>query len=120
MHFVAAYQRGTYLAQSKVVAVSMIGDWSGAGDWANDLAILHLEKPIGDIAGFVPLGPLPDGVSKAVQAGYRADAPHVFSVDQDCPITAVKGPNQGLAGSGLAVHGCATAAPKSFTSAGNS
>ncbi|MBT4711498.1 MAG: trypsin-like serine protease [Alphaproteobacteria bacterium] len=103
MHFVAAYQRGTYLAQSKVTAISMIGDWSGAGDWSNDLAILHLEKPIGDIAGFVPLGALPDGVSKAVQAGYRADAPHVLSVDQDCPITAVK------SSVGLAVHGCATA-----------
>jgi protease YdgD len=97
MHFVAAYQRGTYLAQSKVIAISMIGDWS------NDLAILHLENPIGDIAGFVPLGALSDGVTRAVQAGYRADAPHGLSVDQDCPITAVKGPNQGLA-----VHGCAT------------
>ena len=107
MRFVAAYQRGTYLAKSKVVAISMIGDWSGAGDWANDLAILHLEKPIGDIAGVVPLGALPDGVSKAVQAGYRADAPHVLSVNQDCPITAVKDA-AGLAGSGLAVHGCAT------------
>lgn len=106
MHFVAAYQRGTYLAQSKVLSISLVGDWAGAGDWSNDLAILHLAKPIGDIAGFVPLGALPDGVSKAVQAGYRADAPHVLSVDRDCPITAVKG---AVAGFGLAVHGCATA-----------
>ena len=104
MHFVAAYQRGTYLAQSKVLSISLAGDWSGTGDWTNDLAILHLAKPIGDIAGFVPVGALPDGVSKAIKAGYRADAPHVLSVDEGCPITAVKGPS-----AGIAVHGCATA-----------
>ena len=108
MHFVAAYQRGTYLAQSKVLSISLAGDWSGTGDWSNDLAILHLAKPVGDIAGFVPIGALPDGVSKAVQAGYRADAPHVLSVDEGCPITAVKSGAAGLGSSGLAVHGCAT------------
>ena len=110
MHFVAAYQRGTYLAQSRVISISLVGDWAGAGDWSNDLAILHLAKPIGDIAGFVPVGALPEGVSKAVKAaGYRADAPHVLSVDHGCPITAVKNATDGLAGSHLAVHGCAAA-----------
>ena len=82
MHFVAAYQRGTYLAQSRVISISLVGDWAGAGDWSNDLAILHLAKPIGDIAGFVPVGALPEGVSKAVKAGYRADAPPMC-----CPWT---------------------------------
>ena len=109
MHFVAAYQRGTYLAQSRVISISLVGDWAGAGDWSNDLAILHLAKPIGDIAGFVPAGALPEGISKAVKAGYRADAPHVLSVDHGCPITAVKNATDGLAGSRLAVHGCAAA-----------
>ena len=78
MHFVAAYQRGTYLAQSKVVAVSMIGDWSGAGDWANDLAILHLEKPIGDIAGFVPLGSLPEGSARQFRPDTGPTRPMCF------------------------------------------
>ena len=109
MHFVAAYQRGTYLAQSRVISISLVGDWAGAGDWSNDLAILHLAKPIGDIAGFVPVGALPEGVSKVVKAGYRADRPHVLSVDHGCPITAVKNATDGLAGSRLAVHGCAAA-----------
>ena len=82
MHFVAAYQRGTYLAQSRVISISLVGDWAGAGDWSNDLAILHLAKPIGDIAGFVPVGALPEGVSKAVKAAGTGPTPPMC-----CPWT---------------------------------
>ncbi len=104
MHFVAAYQRGAYLAQSKVLSFTVAGNWAEKHGWSTDLAILQLAKPIGDLVGFVPLGELPSGVSQVLQAGYRSDTRHVLSVDTECSMTGARG-----AAAGLMVHVCATA-----------
>lgn len=104
MHFVAAYQRGAYLAQSQVLSFTVAGNWAEKHSWSNDLAVLQLAEPIGELAGFVPLGDLPTGVSQVLQAGYRSDTRHVLSMDPGCAMTDARG-----AAAGLMVHGCATA-----------
>ena len=99
IHFVAGYQRDTYLIHSPVRAYDRdrrfdYADGATTQNAVVDWAILELEQPIGRQAGWLGLQPLDDGLAEQlrqggaqlVQAGYRKGQSHIMSVNLDCKI----------------------------------
>ena len=99
VHFVAGYQRDRYLIHARVAGTEVApGFVAGAGtnlaNAANDWALLTLEAPIGQRAGWLALqrldkaartrlGPV-TGPGFAFQAGYRRDWAHSLTVKLGC------------------------------------
>lgn len=100
MHFVAGYQRDTYVIHSPVASYerSHLFD-PAAGATArnaiNDWAVLTLAQPIGRQAGWLGLRHLDDkllrrlarGESRALQAGYRRGWTHIMTANLNCAIS---------------------------------
>jgi len=117
LHFVAGYQRGTYVADSQAesvhIASAFLADTHvGAARVVNDWAIVVLKKDVGSVAGYLGLSLLDrdrlaalrrDGAT-FVQAGYTRTRQYVQSAAFDCPVAGFIG---GLDALG---HGCDTVA----------
>ncbi len=113
LHFVAGYQRDTYLIHSPVRGYTRSHhfDVTAGATMTNvlaDWAVLTLEKPIGRQAGWLGLRRLDKillkriqrGESRLLQAGYRRGWTHIMSVNFDCAITGFFEMRMGIA------HGC--------------
>jgi V8-like Glu-specific endopeptidase len=99
VHFVAGYQRDTYLIHSPVSAYDRdrrfdYADGATTQNAAVDWAILELAQPIGRQAGWFGLQPIDDGLdaqlrrgdAQLLQAGYRKGQSHIMSVNLGCEI----------------------------------
>ena len=99
IHFVAGYQRDTYLINSPVRSYVRDRRFTyKAGATAEnavvDWAVLQLEKPIGRQAGWLGLRRLDKalaasirrGTARLVQAGYRKDRSNIMSVNLGCEV----------------------------------
>lgn len=100
-HFVPGYQRDTFPDHSRAKAFHVAPDYPtpplATNDaFMNDWALIELEAPLGVKAGVVGWFPFDveawrklegEGFSLQV-AGYRADRPHVLSLDDDCHLRA--------------------------------
>jgi V8-like Glu-specific endopeptidase len=100
IHFVAGYQRDTFLINSPVRSYERSRRFdpkAGAtpANAAADWAVLTLEKPIGRQAGWLGLrrldrallARLKRGEARVLQAGYRRGWTHIMSANLDCTIT---------------------------------
>ncbi len=98
IHFLAGYNRGSYLAHSQAVSISRHGA-RGVGpgirdEAAEDWAIIHLAEPIGKQVGFMPLENFGAKTWQAdmkhgqryIQAGYSQDRAHILTRDRNCEI----------------------------------
>lgn len=105
LHFIAAYQRDRFLADSKItrfVAAPGYNPAAGASlsNLTNNWAILELAQPIGLKTGWLGLQRNEDGLKAAetggsavfLRAGYRSDWPNAISVFIGC-----RGPALGAA-----------------------
>lgn len=103
VHFLAGFDRGQYLAYSKIKAYKLAKNHSN-GHAINlknthlDWAILELEKPVGEALGFLPLLRADQATKgQAVSlAGYRGDRPEVLTVQHDCELLSVSIPRRVL------------------------
>lgn len=113
LHFVAGYQHGearihaaveSYIVADDFVFKSPPDPRRAGADWA----LMRLQDPIGRQAGYLGLALLDATALRSfryataafVQAGYRADYPHVITVDIDCKLS-------GFARNGeAALHDC--------------
>lgn len=113
LHFVAGYQHSEARIHAPVESYVIADDYvfksppdprHAGADWA----LLRLQEPIGRQAGYLGLSVLDATALRSlryasaafVQAGYRADYPHVITVDMDCNL-------RGFAGKGaIAIHDC--------------
>ncbi|MDH5750584.1 MAG: trypsin-like serine protease, partial [Rhodospirillales bacterium] len=102
LHFVAGYQRGTYIAHSSALEVHLAPDYIYRGKTGkisrsrDDWAVLVLAKDLGAIAGYLGVAPVtaamfpngPGGKTRivTVQAGYSRDLQHVLSSHLNCDL----------------------------------
>lgn len=108
IHFLAGYNRGSYLAHSRAVSIRRSWTHGIREETADDWAILHLDQPIGKQVGFLPLenfGPKAwrtDGAhgQHYMQAGYSQDRAHILTRDRSCDIKGF------LAGQRTFAHQC--------------
>ena len=113
LHFVAGYQRDTYLINSPVSSYERAKRFDVAAgpksaNAVNDWAVLTLEKPIGRQAGWLGLrrldkallGRLRRGQARALQAGYRRGWTHIMTVNLNCAISGFFEGNAGI------LHAC--------------
>jgi hypothetical protein len=86
VHFIAGYQGGeaplATLARFYVAA-----DGWAPGKLEEDWVIAELVDPIGQQAGWVPIGKIEPGAPLG-QVGYRAESAHAMSLDYGCAILA--------------------------------
>lgn len=116
LHFVAGYQRDTYLVSSPVAAYETARDFdirdagtalSAVTDWA----VLTLERPIGRRAGWLGLKRLDAGLLARIErgeatlalAGYRRGRTHILSAGTGCRLIGLFEQLRGIA------HDCAVA-----------
>jgi V8-like Glu-specific endopeptidase len=99
IHFVAGYQRDTYLIHSPVGSYERDRrfNYAAGATMKNavvDWAVLHLANPIGRQAGWLGLRQLDQplaarirrGEARLVQAGYRKGRSHIMSVNHGCQV----------------------------------
>jgi protease YdgD len=89
MHYLAAYSLSDYLAESKVKSYRLSDPnlpnlKAIYKDFTKDWAIMELEKPVGDIVGYLPMVALKG--REIAQAGYSKDKPHVLTLNEKCFI----------------------------------
>lgn len=104
IHFVAGYDRGSFLAHSKVVKYTTSRryppDFTGAQPkrHARDWAIVTLRKPLGTELGFLPVARFSAGMFahlrgrkdiRFLQAGYSRDYAHILTVHENCKLLGV-------------------------------
>lgn len=112
MHFVAGYQRDTYLIHSPVSSYERARrfDMAAGPSSANathDWAVLTLAEPIGRQAGWLGLrrldrdllARLRRGEARALQAGYRRGWTHIMTVNLHCAISGFFEDRTGIADS---------------------
>ena len=113
VHFVAGYQRDTFLKHSRAKAYEVHPSYRPrkvpkVTDTLKDWALVSLAKPVGREVGWLGLsvldrdsfGALESGRAIAVQAGYRRDRPHAISAGVRCDLLRVFGEGRGL------IHDC--------------
>jgi protease YdgD len=112
LHFLAGYQRSSYLAHSLVASYELAdGDEARrnglSGDPTRDWALLTLAEDLGDRV--IPLPTLPlDATSLRdyrrqgvfLQAGYSRDRPHILTRNKPCSIVGLASDDQ------IATHEC--------------
>jgi len=108
LHFLAGYDRGTHVAEARVVAVARGGGDRPPGRASDDWAVLTLDRPLAARVGTIALRALDaaalgrliaDGAGFG-RGGYGQDRPHLPMADLGCPVI-------GLAGSGAVLaHRC--------------
>ncbi|NIA68870.1 trypsin-like serine protease [Pelagibius litoralis] len=97
LHFIAAYQKDRFLADSKVTRFTTAPGYNPAGgislaNLTNNWAVMELSQPIGLKTGWLGLqwndAPLKAeearGAAVFLRAGYRADWPHAISLYFGC------------------------------------
>ncbi len=102
IHFLAGYQRGSYVAHATAVRYTVSQVHDTASPWhdydpEHDWALVELSAPIGDEAGTLPWDALDRaGLESALRsgktlafAGYPAARGHILSVDRDCGVVDV-------------------------------
>ena len=104
IHFVAGYDRGKYLAHSKIknYRISRLypPDFTHGEPKrpSRDWAIVTLQKPLGDEIGFLPVARFSAASfahlkgrkdTRIIQAGYSRDYAHILTVHTDCKILSV-------------------------------
>ena len=113
VHFVAGYQRDSYLAHAKAASYqvpkgTIPSETPEIKSIVHDWAVIELTEPIGRQTGWIGLQPLNSemfsrveaGGAIALQAGYRRDRSHVITLSTQC------GPLMAFAkGHGL-LHSC--------------
>ena len=110
LHFVAGYQRDTYLAHS-VVASYELADKDATGDKgphpAGDWAVLTLGKDLGSNVTPLPTLSLEPKLLQRyrangifVQAGYSRDRPHILTRHRNCEIVGFTSKDR------IALHEC--------------
>jgi protease YdgD len=102
--FVAAWEKGRYLAAAHVAKAHIAPGWSfeapyGPSVASHDWALLELDEPLGDQVGWVGLGDGPAAGQPVVTVGYGQDRPHVPTAHIGCTITARRP-------EGLFLHDC--------------
>ena len=113
IHFVAGYQRDTYLIHAPVSSYERDRRFNfkagaTAKNAAFDWAVLYLTKPIGREAGWLGLRRLDKklaarirrGEARLVQAGYRKGRSHIMSVNLGCDVLSYFGGEAGI------LHSC--------------
>lgn len=92
--FVAGYLRGKWVATARatrvvrnehILFVDRHPDLAAVPD---DWALIELDAPIGNVAGWLPLSrePLPGPGTLALQAGYRRDRPYAPELSPPCRL----------------------------------
>jgi protease YdgD len=112
IHFLAGYSRGEYGAHSLARDYAIAPGYNpaapvGIGTEPADWALVLLEEPLGDAAGFLGwaanMGPAPTDLThpnnRLLEAGYRQSRAHVLSVRPSCEVA-------GLAAHGVFLHSC--------------
>lgn len=90
IHFVAGYQRGTWLAHSVVQSYrtglggSPVPRQPTADFARRDWAVLELEKPVGGHVGWLATGDI--NGEPLFEAGYRRDRPYAVSIGGRCKV----------------------------------
>lgn len=90
LRFVAGYQRGVAVAEAtgRGYILDPVQDPTSRdfrGGPAQDWALIELDAPIGQEAGFLPLTTAEEASAGAVRmAGYAGLRPHVLSLAEDC------------------------------------
>lgn len=97
MHFIAAYQTDSYLADSPVAGFTAAPGFNPAGgtslaNLTNNWAVVSLRDPIGRATGWLGVewnnanlkAAADDGTATYLRAGYRADWPHAISLYFGC------------------------------------
>ncbi len=113
VHFVAGYQRDSYLKHSRAKSYEVSRDYTPRRKPAiehtlEDWAVVTLAEPVGREVGWLgmqsldraTLRGLKDGKVAAVQAGYRRDRAHALSVGFNCPVPGLFGDGRGI------LHSC--------------
>ncbi|USG62314.1 trypsin-like serine protease [Sneathiella marina] len=97
IHFVAGYERGNYLAHSKVEKFVLSGNRTpgknhGKPEILEDWAIATLKEPLGEKFGYIPVSKMDDPAIDItfVQAGYSKDIPHMLTVHDGCRIAGIE------------------------------
>jgi V8-like Glu-specific endopeptidase len=99
LHFVAGYQRDRALIHSAVRRYHIADGYRfrprpTLAQSVTDWAVVELERPIGKLAGTLPLADLSQQAIEKIasaqtpilKAGYRANLQHVLTVDTDCRL----------------------------------
>ncbi|MGE5504858.1 MAG: trypsin-like serine peptidase, partial [Actinomycetota bacterium] len=102
--FVAGWEKGQYLAASRVAKAHTAPGWSfteayGPAPASHDWALLELEEPLGAQVGWIGLGDGPVAGAPVVTVGYGQDRPHVPTAHIGCHVTARRP-------EGLFLHDC--------------
>lgn len=105
--FVAGYLRGEWVAAAKAQrvirdpAIKIVDRHPELAAVPADWALIELDAPIGDRAGWLPLarGPEPEPGVLTLQAGYRRDRPHAPELSPPCRVLPTAPP-------GLLYHDC--------------
>lgn len=113
--FVAGYQRGEYVAHSKASRYLVSDDYDlGSNELqiipSKDWAVIELQKPIGEIAGYIELetrhrtisNRLKSSDTKIAVAGYPGLRRHVLSIDSRCGDMQIRN------GRDILIHKCPT------------
>ena len=113
VHFVAGYQRDTYLKHSRAKSYDVAGTYTPQAQpkldqVLNDWAVITLAEPVGAEVGWLGMQALDPGLleslragqATAVQAGYRRDRAHVITLGINCPIPGLFGNGRGI------LHSC--------------
>lgn len=110
LHFVAGYQRDTYLIHSPVARYERARDYAAGqgarpGNAVRDWAVLTLARPIGRQAGWLGLRRLDQGLlarlgrgeARLLQAGYRQGWTHIMSLGLGCAVAGFFEDGRGIA-----------------------
>ncbi len=99
LHFLAGYQRSSYLAHSLVVSYEIAGKTPAAGaghppSLTGDWAILTLAEDLSSVVDAVPTASLDPALKSRylrqggvfLQAGYSRDRPHILTRHDNCQL----------------------------------
>lgn len=113
VHFVAGYQRDSYLKHSRAKSYDVSGNYTpqmhpGLENVVQDWAVITLAEPVGREVGWLGMQSLDNklwkslksGRATAIQAGYRRDRAHAISLKVNCPIPGLFGDGNGI------LHSC--------------
>jgi V8-like Glu-specific endopeptidase len=97
LHFIAAYQRDSYLADSKIANFAVAPGFNpragtSLANVTNNWALVTLQEPLGNTTGWLGLEwdsarlqrAASDAGTAYLRAGYRADWPHAVSLHFGC------------------------------------
>lgn len=84
VHFIPGYQGGE-ASLATIARYYVVADGWMPGRLEEDWAVIELEDPVGQSAGWVPMGK-PEPGAPLGQLGYRAESAHAMSLDYGCTL----------------------------------